>query len=100
MKNPEELKTMTKSKKYKTQQKSLKARDNPTILKEYSPLVHLGKTQHKELPNASVCDIIIEGKSPTFKNQEAKFRIKKDLSCNSKNIIYVIECNKCKEIYI
>ena len=47
---------MTKLKKYLTQQKSLKARDKTNILKEYSPLLHLEKTQHKELPNAIIND--------------------------------------------
>ena len=42
----------------------------------------------------------IEGKSYTLKNLETKFKINKDLSCNSKTVIYIIECNKCKEIYI
>ena len=42
---------MTKSKKYYRQQKSLKVRDNPNILKEYSPLLHLEKTQQKWLLN-------------------------------------------------
>ena len=23
-----------------------------------------------------------------------------NLGCNSKNVVYLIECNKCKEIYI
>ena len=56
---------MTKRKKYKTQQNSLKAKDNPKILKEYSPLLHLEKTQHKELSNARKkrCYIILERKS-------------------------------------
>ena len=48
---------MTKSKKYKTQQKSLKARDNPTILKEYSPLLHSEKKQHKKLPKTLINDV-------------------------------------------
>ena len=47
-----------------------------------------------------VCDIIIERKSYTFKNPETRFKINKDLSCNSKNVVYIIECSKCKEIYI
>ena len=76
---------------------ALKARkNNPKILKEYSPLLHSGKIQHKELPNAIIKDvissIIIKGKSYTFKNPETKFRI-------DKNIVYIIEYNKCKEIY-
>ena len=47
-----------------------------------------------------ICDIFIEGKSYNFKNLETKFKINKDLSSNSKNIVYIIECSKCKEIYI
>ena len=101
---------MTKSKKYKTQQKSLKTKDNPKIFKEYSPFLHSEKKQHKGLLNTIIndvkCDIIIEGKSYTFKNPETKFKINEDLSCNSKkkkkkkNVVYIIECNECKEIYI
>ena len=44
--------------------------------------------------------MIIEGKSYTFKNSGTKFKINEKLSCNSKNVIYVIDCNKYKEIYI
>ena len=40
-----------------------------------------------------VCDIIIEGKPYTFKNPKRKFIMNKDLSCNSKNVVYIIECN-------
>ena len=29
-----------------------------------------------------------------------KFKIDKDLSCNSKIVVYIIKCSKCKEIYI
>ena len=47
-----------------------------------------------------VCDIIIEGKSYAFKNPETKFKMNKDLSHNSKNVVYIIECNKYKEIRI
>ena len=44
--------------------------------------------------------MIIEGKSYTFKNPETKFKIIKNLSCNSKIVIYIIECYEWKEIYI
>ena len=47
-----------------------------------------------------MCNIIIEGKSYTFKNPETKFKINKNLSCNSKNVVYLIEYRECKEIYI
>ena len=42
----------------------------------------------------------LTGKFYTFKNPETKFKINKNLSCNSKNVVYIIECNECKEIYI
>ena len=48
---------MTKSKKYSTQQKLLKARDNPKIFKKYSPLLHLGNAQHMESQNARIKDV-------------------------------------------
>ena len=67
-------------------------------------ILHSRKTQHKKLPNARITDenydIIIERKSYTFKNPKRKFWINKDWRCNSKNIVYVAKCNKCKQIYI
>ena len=44
--------------------------------------------------------MIIEGEFCTFKNPETKFIIIKDLSWNSKNVVYIIKCSKCKEIFI
>ena len=49
---------------------------------------------------SKICDIIIEGISYTFKTPETKLKINKDLSCNSKYAVYIIECGNCKEIYI
>ena len=31
---------------------------------------------------------------------KTKVRINKNLSCKSKNIVYIIECYKCKKVYI
>ena len=45
-------------------------------------------------------NIIIEGKSYTFDNPKSIFIINKNLSCNSKTIIYIIKCTNCNEIYI
>ena len=39
-------------------------------------------------------------KENPLKNPRTKFKINKDLSCNSKNVVYLFKCNKCKEIYI
>ena len=36
----------------------------------------------------------------TFKNTETKFKINKNLSCNSKNVVFLIECIEFKEIYM
>ena len=44
--------------------------------------------------------MIIEGKSNTFKNQETKFKINKNLSYNSKNVVYITECSEYIEIFI
>ena len=46
-----------------------------------------------------IYDIIREGKFYTFKNPDKRFKINKDLSCNSKNVAYKIVRSKCKEIY-
>ena len=83
-------------------QKSLKARYNPKILKEYAPLLHSEKTQEITKCNkklCKICDIIIEGKSYNFKHAETKFKMNKNLSCNSKNILYIIKCSKSKKKY-
>ena len=45
-----------------------------------------------------MCYIIIEGKSYTLENSKTKFTINKKLSCNSKTVVYIIECKKCKEV--
>ena len=55
MKNLEELKKQGQNQRNTRQQKSLKARDNPKIFKEYS-LLHSEKTPHKELPSAIIND--------------------------------------------
>ena len=62
------------------QQKSLKARDNP-----FEENTKQGVTKSTD-KGCKICDIIIEGKSYTIKNSETKFKINKDLSCNSKNL--------------
>ena len=56
--------------------------------------------QFKKTLKCGVRDIIIEEKPYTFKNQKTKFMMNKDLSWNSKSVVYIIECDKCKEVYI
>ena len=90
---------MTKSKKYKTQQKSLKARQPKNLKRILTSSTPKGITKCND-KRCKLCDIVIKGKSYNFKNPKTKLKINKDLSCNSKNIVYIIECSKCKEIYI
>ena len=96
---------MTKSRYYLTQQKSLKAKDNTKNLKRLLASSTFGENATQGVTKCinkgcKIWDIIIEGKSYSFKNPETKFKINKDLSCKSKNLVYIIECTKCKEIYI
>ena len=96
---------MTKSKKNYTQ-KIIKSQKQPQNLKRIYTFSTLGENTTQGVTKCNkkrckICDIIIEGKSYIFKNPETKFKINKDLTCDSKkNVVYIIECGKCKEIYI
>ena len=46
-----------------------------------------------------ICENIIEGESFTFKNGPT-FKVKTDMSCTSKNLLYVMRCEGCGEDYI
>ena len=46
-----------------------------------------------------VCNIII-GQLYIFKDSKETFNINKNLTCNLKNVIYIIECGNCKETFI
>ena len=86
IKNLKELKTMTK---YLTQQKTVKARDNPKIRKRILTFsLFAGNATQGSIGSKNkrfgVCDMRIEGKSYTFKKTEIKVRINKDLSCYTK----------------
>ena len=82
MKNLEEFKNNDKIKEILDITKVIKSHRHAKILKEYSPSSTFkenttqGVTKCKNKRNG-VCDIIIEGKSYTFKNHETKFRINK-----------------------
>ena len=78
IKNLEEFKNNDKIKEIQDTTKVIKNQRQPKILKEYSPLLYSGKkttqgiTKRKN-KRCRVCDIIIEGKSYSFKNPETKF---------------------------
>lgn len=69
-----------------------KAKINNTLSK---PTV--SKCQNKR---CGTCAHILEGSEIKFKAQTKPFTIKQNMSCTSKNIIYVITCNGCNEQYI
>ena len=105
MKNLEELKNKNKIKETLDTIKIIKSQRQPKNLKRiltfstFGEIATQGVTKYND-KRCKICDIIIEGKSYNFKNPETKFKIDKTLSCNSKNIVYIIECNECKEIHI
>ena len=47
-----------------------------------------------------ICDILIEGRNFKFKHSASNFEIKRNLTCTSKNVVYVLQCDNCKEEYI
>lgn len=51
-------------------------------------------------PRCQLCDIIITGSSIVFHPNNFKFSIKCNMTCNSKNCLYVVECQGCKQMYI
>lgn len=51
-------------------------------------------------PRCKLCDIIVTGDSVVFKNANFDFKIKKYMSCDTLNCIYVINCMGCNKIYI
>ena len=53
-----------------------------------------------ENSKCGVCNVLIEGKEYYFKNATKAFEIRKNLTCNSHNVIYALECENCRENYI
>ena len=95
-----ELKNNDKIKEIQDITKVIKSQRQPKILKEkkYSPLLHLGNTQNRvrkcKNKRCGVCDVIIERKILYLQKPKNKTH-NKDLSYKSKNVVYIIECNKC-----
>ena len=62
------------------------------------------QSQHKVRkcgrPRCGLCPILIEGDSYTFPSTGEIFEIKRDLTCCSKNVIYILECIRCRSTYI
>ena len=50
-------------------------------------------------PKCDLCKHLIEGESFTFKCGRV-FKVRSDISCDVKNVIYVIKCGGCDREYI
>ena len=92
---------MTKSKKYYTKHKLLKARQ-PTNLKMIVTTYTFGenKTQWVTKRRKKAVKYYRMENPKLLKTRKQNSEYMKDLSCNSKNIVYIIECDKYKRIYI
>ena len=105
MKNLEQLENKDKIKEILDTTKIIKSQRQPKNLKRILSSTTFGENTTKGVTKSNnkrykIRDIIIEGKFNIFKNSETKFKINKNLSCNSKYVVYIIECSECKEIYI
>ena len=105
MKNLEELKNKDKIKEIVDTTKIIKSQRQPQNLQRIltSSTLEKNLTQRDTIHNnkrCKICDIIIKVEYYTFKIPETKFKINKNLSCNSKNVVYIIKCSECKEIII
>ena len=103
MKNLEEIKNKDEIKEILDTAKIIKSQRQPKNLKRILISSTFGKSTTQGVTKCrdkrcKIWYIILEFKFYTLKNPETKFKINKNLGCNSKYVVYIIECNKCKEI--
>ena len=48
----------------------------------------------------TICPYVKEGKEIKIDNKKTPWKINKNVNCESRNIVYMIECLKCKQRYI
>ena len=88
--------------------KVIKSKRQPNNLKQILTHAKFSQTNNDENyevkkcndRRCKVCEILIEGKVFKFKNCHTEFEVKRNFTCNSKNVVYVIQCDRCKEEYI
>lgn len=85
--------------------KIIKSKRQPKNLKQTLTSAYFGNDTIQGVKKCNnkrcgVCNILIEGTSYLFKNSTVPFEIKRNLTCNSKNVLYVIECSNCHDNYI
>ena len=89
MKNLEEIEDKDKIKEMLDTRKIIESQRQPKNLKRILTSSTFGKNTTQGVTKwknkrCKICDIIIEGKSHTFKKPETKFKMNKNLSCDSK----------------
>ena len=103
--NLQQLKKNERLNKLLNTTKIIKSKRQPKNLKQILTSAYLGNYTTQGVTKCNkkrcgVCDILIEGRSYQLKNSHIPFNIKRNLTCNSKNVIYVIECTNCEDNYI
>ena len=103
--NLETLKNNTRIKKLLESSRIIKSNRQPKNLKKILTSAYFGP-QHTagvkkcNKPKCQICHILIEGDSYYFLNHNIPFKIKRNLTCDSQNVIYVIKCINCLSDYI
>ena len=85
--------------------KIINSKRQPHNLKKILTSAYFGSTPQQgtnkcNKSRCELCDILIESKSFKFNNSPKPFKIKRNLNCDSTNVIYVIKCSNCSDEYI
>jgi hypothetical protein len=83
--------------------KIIKSKRQPPSLKKLLTKANFEQTLEKRVtkcnrPNCSLCQHIIE--SNHYKFSDKIFYVNQSMTCDVKNVLYVITCNGCNEFYI
>ena len=103
--NTQLLKNNDRLNKLLEQTKIINSKRQPYNLKKILTSAYFGSTPQQGVTKChksrcELCDILIESKSFKFKNSPIPFKIKRNLTCDSSNVIYVIRCSNCSDEYI
>ena len=67
---------------------------------ELKPIFLSGGVSKCGSPNCKLCECILEVDSVLFSNAGIDFKIKTKMTCTTRNVIYALFCNLCKQSYI
>ena len=105
MRNMDQLHNNERLKKLLENTKIIKSKRQPKNLKQILTKAYTGKPHKNSVTkcnkaNCGVCDVIIEADTYQFKNHPVPFKINRNLTCDSRNVVYAMECAGCDQIYI